>query len=454
VGAAFRTLEAFKAQLDVYSFACGRRYERRHDESIDHRKEAFYSCVKCYDAGVIQLQIERRNQSTYSWIVEYICKCRCKGTPSPLVDRLINSGPTALKNQIVGTRDDWKMIANVCFPAGYINGREASNGWSIRCKREDCPGRITVRVSHKRGYGGKNKLSVDSVLDCCQDCKLFGRDTPIVVMQKARPSELGTCLICYEENLLRWVQMPCGKETCYDCLKKLVHSCPEEIKRLHDLVIFNPGRDPTHYYTCPFCRVPYYPATMVDTHSRVLNRGFTVNTVTEEKRVDQVVDTPYSYQSFDLNSQQASVTEQEYPAVMERYQQYLRRGPERTTLESIQEQLPHVDNTNFGRLRVLQQSGLFNGHINDMIDFVNACAFLHDCGLDSGFLWRVAGANGLNTRLELMRDAFHGGWDVDGIFYSSFCDQLVVSCLLRKNMVEVVELDDNDGDDSGANGVL
>jgi len=108
------------------------------------------------------------------------------------------------------------------------------------------------------------------------------------------------------------------------------------------------------------------------------------------------------------------------------------------TFKNIQHHLLATEDDNFQRLKLLRQSGLFHkkDELNNLID---ACEYLHDCGLDSGFLEQVAGADGIGGRLELMQKAHDNGWhkECDCVFGGT-CDFIIVSLLLQKGMVKIV----------------
>lgn len=439
IGSAFWTVEGFEAQFKVYMFATGRYYGRRWDDAIDHTKEAFFGCYNCYEEGMIHLQFKQcQDQPTKCWIVEYIHECECgpHTTPSPWVNKLKETGLSALTNQIVGTKVSLKLLGTVCFPAGYVSVRgDTSGSRHVGCKRINCQGKLIVKTTNKRSYGGQKLIQVESAVECCWDCRNSGTGEPFVVKQSARTNDLKTCIICCQENLQDWVTMPCGQETCKACLERLVHLCPVEIKRVQNVVVFKPHTNPRHCYTCPFCKSPFYPKTVIETHSRVLDQEFMkVNTVTNRWKVEQLVDTPYAYQSFDMKSPRESVTEQEYPAVMLRYHRYLRERYERITLDSVREELPYVDPNNYERLRVLRRSGLFRKNMSDIANFVDACEFLYDCGVDSGLLREVASADGPDSRLTLMRPVYEDGWGGTGVLAGIF-DKMITSLLVRKGVV-------------------
>jgi len=108
------------------------------------------------------------------------------------------------------------------------------------------------------------------------------------------------------------------------------------------------------------------------------------------------------------------------------------------TFKNIEHHLLATEDDNFQRLKLLSQSGLFHkkDELNNLID---ACEFLHDCGLDSGFLQQVAAADGIEERLQLMKKAHDHGWHEEcECEFGGTCDFSIVSLLLQKGMIKIV----------------
>jgi len=459
-GMAFRCIEDFEAQLDVYMYVRGLRYKKLGAGYGGPHVVHFY-CPNCKngEGGLVLLGFQQPpNRSTNPWNVTYVRECKCLAhTPWPWVDQLKEKGSAALENQIVGAAEDWKLLANVCFPGGYkcMGGSEDGVGWTVVCRRQGCRGKITMAATNKRNYTGERPLRIGNVVDCCQQCKDKACEWIDTLTAGGKQKEPPTCPLCYKENLQFWVRMPCKKEICIGCLENLVHSCPDEIKRVEDVVVFRPGEDPKHYYTCPFCRVPYYPTTEL---TMCIGSGDEQNnqacaavpmeeTIEVPVQVESMVKAPYAYQSFDDSAgRKASVTREEFDIVVEEYKQYLEKERQQAAGNStgdVTVGLDEIDNSDFGRLRALRQTGQFAQHATDMLNFLHACEFLHDGGLDDGFLRQVAAADGPGARYVLMRAAYMGGWSRIG-GDRAIVDSDMVALLLRRGLMEVIDLVEDD----------
>jgi len=109
------------------------------------------------------------------------------------------------------------------------------------------------------------------------------------------------------------------------------------------------------------------------------------------------------------------------------------------TFNNVEHRLIAIENDNFQRLKMLRQAGLFHKK-DELHNLIDACEYLHDCGLDSGFLQRMAAADGIKARLQLMQQAHNNGWHDDcECTFGGTCDLTIVSLLLKKGMVKLAD---------------
>jgi len=106
------------------------------------------------------------------------------------------------------------------------------------------------------------------------------------------------------------------------------------------------------------------------------------------------------------------------------------------TLKDTAVRLSEVDNINFGRMRRLKKTGLFRLSTSSCImNFVNACEYMHDCGIDSGFLQQVADAEGPEARLVLINAAHRIGWNEPDSTLAGITDRMFFYRLKEKGMI-------------------
>jgi len=106
------------------------------------------------------------------------------------------------------------------------------------------------------------------------------------------------------------------------------------------------------------------------------------------------------------------------------------------TLKGLAIQLSEVDDINFERLRRLKRTGLFTMHTVPVLNrFINACEYMHDCGIDSGFLQHVADADGRDGRLLLLNAAHKIGWEEPDSTLANITDRFVFNLLVTKGML-------------------
>ena len=251
------------------------------------------------------------------------------------------------------------------------------------------------------------------------------------------------------------MKFPCGQETCRSCFEKLVQSCPAAISQRANLCLFEPGRNPNHHHSCPFCKVPYSAETTVQ------HRVGAGKVAVRDVRVDDLVATPYAYQSFDTDAPAYIATPDEYRAMLPRYETYLQKIEAQRLRESLVEarrqQIPSdellslldaVTWQDFERLQTLQQSGRFRRHSYQVLNFIDAIEFLHQRGSDGGFLRRIADEHNDQRRYNFMQDAYEIGWGGQ----EDISPQLTLSLLQRNGLVEVIDLlGDSDNNSSNDN---
>jgi len=448
-GAVFRQMKEFNSLLNVFSLKTGKQYQRMPASVPEkERKEANFMCGECRK-GCIRLQIQRQNQRVSWWIVRQVESCKC-GVPSPVVEDLKAGDTTVLKGRRVAPVSQWKLLAHACFPAGYYNhNKQSSRRQRITCNGEGCPG--TMEIEKQWTKGGYNAFDIVSMVECSVECKYAGKNGTRTALRLVRPDD-SSCPICCS-NLLRnpWIEFPCGQQACCVCLRRLVESCPAAILRETGVVIFDPTHNAKHCYDCPFCKTPYYPWTKLQLHRRNTNDIV----VSSEESVENLVGTPYAYQSFDPTGLPARIaTPADLPRVEARYVEFLhereaeRRRQEQAppTAEEVWEFLLTLSNADHGRLQALRQAGLFVRHPLPVLNFLEAVEALHDRHLDFGFLERVADAHDVNERYQMMLVAYETGWAGEG----HFDDRLIVNLLQRKNLLEVIDLvSDNESERSG-----
>jgi len=334
-GAAFQCIEDFATQLDIYMLAKGLRYHKFFDMDSDGAVYVYCPTCKQGEKGKLSLHFKRcQQQPSYCLRITHVRECTCRAhSPWPWMDRLKEKGPSVLENRIVGTEDDWRWVAKACFPNMFVNRYKSRRKWSVVCITKGCPGRIIMAVTGKRNAAGKRPLNIESVVECCQDCKDKVCDLWVeVVTEDAQQRGLASCPLCCDDNLTDWVELPCGKEICTGCLKKLINfGCPEVIQEIEGVAIFEPESNSKHFYTCPFCKSPYYPTTELQRHiwDGKDHKDGHASTINFLLPVQSMVETPYAYQSFDITAgRKASVTREEYPTVMEQYVVYRQRDEE------------------------------------------------------------------------------------------------------------------------------
>ena len=449
-GSIFRNLKDFKMLLGAYMFATGKSLARNKKKEVLN-KTAVYHCQNCH-ARCLALRILRYSKS-YRWILEENTMCLC-GSPSQFVALMRNQGPSALASTAGEFLvKDWENIAAACFPAGSRRERPSQTRWLLRCNGEKCPGSVELKAHYKKGgVRQMNQLDVMEVIDCCLACKQFGRSqpsVPVCSLPEPPPAEKIICELCCEDDLAQWVQLPCGKDTCFDCLEKLVHTCPQNIAAYPSVVRFQPkGFPQTHCYTCPWCRCPFYPWTELE---KFRMGPVAASPSSEKVLVQQIVATPFAFQSFNSTDIPSPVSEEDYERVhscfakylVEKQAEALRRSVlprQNMSRQEVLDFLATLEGADFKRLRTLRCAGLFERHYHHVENFLEAVELLYDRGLDHGFLQRVAQAVGIQERQELLREAFRVGW---GVWGSPVNDQLVVSLLLRKKLVNVYSVEDS-----------
>jgi len=445
-GAAFPQLREFVLLLQVYSLATGKRYDKIKVE--DPQKHQLYRCRTC-DEGYVLLRIERRNAHMYWWEVETVFTCDC-GSPSGVVQYLREDGASALMGRTSLRTEDWELLASACFPCGFVRNRNSLRDWDIRCQRKNCPGRMQIELQYVQGGTKYERLHVTSVVDCgCND---------------------RSCPICTQDEFQEWIEFPCGKRTCSTCLQQLVQSCPPAILTNPCLVVFDPDRNASHCYNCPFCKTPYVPKTELTQH-RVQGRGV----ISRKVPLYQLVEIPYAYQSFDSHLPAHIPNATQYEAVRTRYTAYwnsvanerlretavvpepaptsarVRRSASSWALDWLDCAL-HEVNTQLRFLR--QNNSLLFEHQHAPSNFISAIEHLHQQGRDVGFLPRVAGLRDDNARYNFIQNAYRTGWEGEGNVPPS-----LVLDLFRRNgligqldVVEnwVVDLVSDSDDDSDA----
>lgn len=356
----------------------------------------------------------------------------------------------ALEGKRLPSRKEWSLLANACFPAGYKNARTRERLWRISCRRPRCPGQMEVHSSWESGgFGYNGEYALASVSDCSPECKAAGsHGSPVAMATWTALPENTSCPLCCQEDLKEWVLFPCGKETCLDCLRKLVQSCPAAIVLHSTLEIFDPANNKEHCHTCPFCKVSYYPWTKV--RHRTVNSSGVASTL--EVEVRSLVPVPYAYQSFSKSRASHLATSEEFPEMSRLYDVFRAKKLAEATRESassIEDVFSFADaisDEDFGRLHLLKQSDHFRCHPHEVLNFLDAVEALHDRHLDSGFLQRVADANGTQERAHLMSNAYSLGWNRRP---HELHDSLIVNLLERKGLLEVINLvSESEGYDS------
>ena len=442
--AAFRHLQQFSRLLEVYCFATGKRYERK---PVDHpKKEALFVCKQCRK-GRVRLRIHRKNATHYWWVVRTAATCEC-GSPPNRLENLRLHGLTALVGYTMEPKSDWTLLANTCFPCGYKRKKGSpERKWSISCRRKDCPGQLQIELEYINYARRYDKFRIQSAVDCCEECKQVGKqnkDGPVPV--RAPHIDDRSCPLCYQEETNDWIEFPCGKPptsphmTCTCCLQKLVRACPSVVATNPTLMVFKPDDDPTHCYSCPFCKVAYTPRTKVIQH-RVREGGVVI---TREVEVGSLVVIPFGYQSFDDTLPAYIETAARYDALFAQYREYEDNAGQVSVPFSVEllAELHDMAQEIVPRLRSLQQSGRFRRHEHTVLNFMDAVEHLHVNGLDVGFLFRVATEVDENQRRILMQTAYRYGWDGT----ENIGAHLLFRLLERNGLVEVIDLVSNDSD--------
>jgi hypothetical protein len=438
----FRQLSDFNKLLEVYSFASGSRYKIAPASCVkNERKERNLVCTKCPE-GRIELRIQRRNATCSCWIVRRVKLCGC-GKPSSLLRIVKKDDRTLLVGKYTKNPKNWKALAHACFPAGYKKVSRSMRYWALSCQSDDCPGRLRFKGEKykERRY---SILAIDCGINCSAACKAR-RTQSKPIAAHSKPIEQVCCPLCYEDDLTDWIVFPCGKDTCVECLQKLVRSCPPQLSvGAPCLERFEPNHNEKHFHECPFCKAAYRPQTQVQRHRVLPGSGTNAKITTVE--VSSLVPIAYAYQSFTQSFPAFVETAAEYAQLQHQYQIFLqaRRTQQRETEEDIFNIVQGLSDENFGRLQGLQQSTLFQRHEHEVLNFLDAVEALHDRQLDWGFLQRVADANGNEARSQLMNTAYREGWYVAE---ENVDERLILVLLQRKELLELIDLvSDSDSD--------
>lgn len=461
-GEIFQTMTDFKLQLDAYQFVSGRRFEKvgRRGGKRDRHK-AVFRCTHSGQGMRIVLRFQRPRTNYSWWVVTQVdpTECTCGAAPS-IVAELRRSGMGALEGKVgIVKRQDWQLLASACFPSDFHREPESQRVWIIRCKRENCPGEYRFSIDYKCGYKGANLASTDAVIDCCRDCKIGKGCTGerfVATEAPSSPTPAISCSICTQDDLDRWVEFSCcnyKNMACRECLQNLVRCCPKAIQRTPDVVIFKPNELEGHFHSCPFCNGSYGPDTVFRSYQR---NGADGRVEATDKRVGDLVETPYGYQSF-ARDFPAHFSEGDYHTVLQQCHDQevedLRRLTRPQTLDALVDNvLRPLPEDNFLRLREVARSPFFRQHRQSVLNFLEALEFLHDSRLDGGFLRRVGHARDWVGRMNLLRGAYFQGWrGVNRQFRIEY--RLVLALLVRKEVVTVVDLvaarENENGSDDG-----
>lgn len=130
-----------------------------------------------------------------------------------------------------------------------------------------------------------------------------------------------TCPLCYQNEVKEWIEIQCCRQQfCLGCLENVVRTCPSEIQKYPRLELFEPEKDPAQRHGCPYCRVPFSPAT------KVLHRGMVDNVTTQKMwEISSLVIIPCAFQSFDSQIPACIFTMAEYRTAQGRFEEYRRR---------------------------------------------------------------------------------------------------------------------------------
>jgi len=448
---AYRELGQFRALFNVYQFATGKRYAR----SDKGRAAIKFICRAC-KRGCCSLRQYRTSAVSSWWGVRTVVTCDC-GEPPALLEDLKSNDLTVLTNRYVPQKADWELLACACFPRGFIRVRQSSRRWFISCRGKDCKGGLDIELVYLPDGRKYDAFRILSVVECSRQCKEVGGQGSVIPVRAPQEND-DVCPLCCQTEPHEYVKFPCGQRTCKGCFEKLVQSCPAEISKRPNLAIFQPGRNPAHRHSCPFCKAAYCSQTRV----QYWVRGSS-NTA-HDVEVHELVTIPFAYQSFDPGVPGHIATEADYHAMQIRYDAYLRqveaerlresqmeaqRGATTLTSDELVGLLNAVTWEDFERLQTLCQAGRFRRHRHLVLNFMDAVEFLHDKGLDGGFLQRIADENDGIRRSGLMQDAYEIGWNGQ----DSINPQLIINLLQRKQLVEVIDLvsdsdSDSDSDDN------
>ena len=324
----FREMGQFRSLLDVYCLATGKRYKRT--VSSNNRNKAKFTCVDCKQ-GYCYLRLHRTSTAS-QWVVKRVRMCNC-GTPPTILKALQTGDLTALVGQHMEKKSDWKLLANSCFPSGYVCNCITSRRWYVCCKEKDCSGQMELKFRYEHGGRRYNAFCIASAVDCSMDCKNVERQaTKTVTETEERSSE--TCPLCFQEKLDEWVKFPCSKEICRSCFVKLVQTGPSQMLKYGSLLLFEPETNQAHCYNCPFCKATFSATTTVQHHIRGKNSIGREVEVYREVEVRALVSIPYGYQSFDPDRPSHISTEGEYRSLQRPYAVYLHKIEEERLRET------------------------------------------------------------------------------------------------------------------------
>jgi len=463
-GTAFHQLNDFHAQWKVYCFRTGKRYKEKKPTKEEKRKIYTEICEACIK-GSIQLRILRKNSRTSCWIVQRVDLCEC-GTPLSWLSELEKGDRAVAVGKPYVPYSEWQFLAHTFFPAGYLKERPAQNCWKLSCRGIGCPGEMTfewrftggtyLQGKIKRGY--TEFVVKDTVVECTAQCKQGARPTrPVIMTRISQPPALTQeravvdCLLCCEDDLCEWIELPCGKQVCVECFWRLIRTPPVVIARQEGVLVrFDPAHNREHCYTCPFCKVSYHPWTKIKHNARVEGQPVVARAIP----VRDVVHDAYAYQTFISDGKVSAYvgSVEDYQELEVRHTEYLRleARKRRRRQSDIFEIVASVGNDGYGRLQTLYQSFAFSRHEHEVLNFLDAVEALHDRNLDFGFLQRVAEANTTASRMDLINTAYWIGWyQDDGTIEVE--EQLVLDLLQRKNLLEVIDLYSNNADNNESN---
>ena len=120
-----------------------------------------------------------------------------------------------------------------------------------------------------------------------------------------------------------------------------------------------------------------------------------------------------------------------------------RGGGSHTAVPPAEEPIVELDDVtheNFAQLRSLREDDMFRRHQHAVLNFIEAVEYLHQHGMDDGFLRRIANEADNNQRRNLIQSAYEVGWNERDNIHM----QLVFNLLERNGLVEVIDLVSDD----------